>query len=58
MTDRPASLTPAPGGYADWLAELRARIVKNMRAFAEAWPNSAIVQQAVGHLLEAAHAVT
>ena len=26
MTDRPASLTPAPGGYADWLAELKARI--------------------------------
>ncbi|WP_367066373.1 PDDEXK nuclease domain-containing protein [Oryzisolibacter sp. LB2S] len=111
MTDRPASLTPAPGGYADWLAELKARIhgaqqraalavnrelvllywqigsdilerqqregwgakvierlahdlrtafpdmkgfsranLLYMRAFAQAWPDSAIVQQAVGHL--------
>ncbi len=25
-TQRPASLTPAPSGYADWLAELKARI--------------------------------
>ncbi|MGE4243719.1 PDDEXK nuclease domain-containing protein [Ramlibacter sp.] len=26
MTDRPTSLTPAPTGYADWLAELKSRI--------------------------------
>ena len=26
MTDRPVSLTPPPAGYADWLAELKARI--------------------------------
>lgn len=26
MTDRPASLTPPPAGYADWLAELKTRI--------------------------------
>lgn len=26
MTDRPVSLTPPPTGYADWLAELKARI--------------------------------
>lgn len=26
MTDGPVSLTAAPSGYADWLAELKARI--------------------------------
>lgn len=26
MTDRPASLTAPPAGYADWLAELKTRI--------------------------------
>ena len=26
MTDRPASLTPPPAGYADWLADLKTRI--------------------------------
>lgn len=26
MSDRPASLTPTPAGYADWLAELKTRI--------------------------------
>ena len=26
MTDQPISLTPAPAGYADWLAELKTRI--------------------------------
>ncbi len=26
MSDQPASLTPAPAGYADWLAELKTRI--------------------------------
>jgi predicted nuclease of restriction endonuclease-like (RecB) superfamily len=26
MTDRPASLTPPPAGYTDWLAELKTRI--------------------------------
>jgi predicted nuclease of restriction endonuclease-like (RecB) superfamily len=26
MTERPASLTPPPSGYADWLVELKARI--------------------------------
>jgi len=26
MTERPVSLTPAPNGYADWLAELKTRI--------------------------------
>ena len=111
MTDRPASLTPAPEGYADWLTELKTRIhsaqqraalavnrelvglywhigrdildrqsregwgakvidrlahdlrtafpdmkgfsranLMYMRAFAEAWPREAIVQQAVGRL--------
>jgi predicted nuclease of restriction endonuclease-like (RecB) superfamily len=111
MSDRPASLTPPPTGYADWLAELKTRIhgaqqraalavnrelvrlywqigrdilerqrregwgakvidrlahdlrtafpdmkgfsranLMYMRAFAEAWPETAIVQQAVGQL--------
>jgi predicted nuclease of restriction endonuclease-like (RecB) superfamily len=111
MTDRPASLTPPPAGYADWLAELKTRIhgaqqraalavnrelvllywqigrdilerqsregwgakvidrlahdlrtafpdmkgfsranLLYMRAFAQAWPDAAIVQQAVGRL--------
>lgn len=111
MSDRPASLTPPPIGYADWLAELKTRIhgaqqraalavnrelvrlywqigrdilerqrregrgakvidrlahdlrtafpdmkgfsranLMYMRAFAEAWPETAIVQQAVGRL--------
>ncbi len=111
MTEKPTSLTPAPQGYADWLAELRGRIhtaqqratlainrelvelywqigrdilarqaeqgwgakvierlahdlrtafpdmkgfsranLMYMRAFAEAWPDPAIVQQAVGQL--------
>ena len=26
MTDKPTSLTPAPRGYADWLADLKGRI--------------------------------
>ena len=26
MSDKPASLTPAPSGYADWLSELKTRI--------------------------------
>lgn len=26
MTEPPVSLTPAPAGYADWLAELKTRI--------------------------------
>lgn len=26
MSDRPASLTPPPEGYAEWLAELKRRI--------------------------------
>ena len=26
MSDRPASLTPPPEGYADWLADLKGRI--------------------------------
>ncbi len=26
MTDQPASLTPAPAGYADWLLDLKNRI--------------------------------
>ena len=26
MSDQPISLTPAPAGYADWLAELKTRI--------------------------------
>ncbi|MBK8510230.1 MAG: DUF1016 family protein [Candidatus Competibacteraceae bacterium] len=111
MTDRPASLTPPPAGYPDWLAELKTRIhtaqqraalavnrelvllywqigrdilerqaregwgakvidrlahdlrtafpdmkgfsranLMYMRAFAEAWPQAEIVQQAVGRL--------
>ena len=111
MSDSPASLTPPPDGYADWLADLKGRIhtaqqratlavnrelvllywhigrdiltrqaeqgwgakvierlaqdlrtafpemkgfsranLMYMRAFAEAWPNSEIVQQAVGQL--------
>lgn len=111
MTDRPTALTPPPGGYADWLAELKTRIhnaqqraalavnrelvllywqigsdilqrqqregwgakvierlahdlraafpdmkgfsranLLYMRAFAQAWPDRAIVQQAVGQL--------
>ena len=111
MSDRPVSLTPAPEGYADWLADLKSRIhtaqqratlavnrelvllywqigrdilarqaaqgwgakvierlahdlraafpemkgfsprnLKYMRAFAQAWPDAEIVQQAVGRL--------
>ena len=111
MRDQPASLTPPPEGYADWLADLKGRIhtaqqratlavnrelvalywhigrdiltrqaaqgwgakvierlahdlraafpemkgfsranLMYMRAFAEAWPDAAIVQQAVGQL--------
>jgi len=111
MIDQPASLTPVPDGYADWLADLKSRIhtaqqratlavnrelvllywqigrdilarqaeqgwgakvierlahdlrtafpemkgfsranLMYMRAFAEAWPDGEIVQQAVGHL--------
>ena len=111
MSDAPTSLTPAPDGYADWLADLKNRIgaaqqratlavnrelvllywqigrdilarqaeqgwgarvidrlahdlraafpdmkgfsprnLKYMRAFAEAWPEPAIVQQAVAQL--------
>lgn len=111
MTEHPASLTPPPAGYTDWLAELKTRIhtaqqraalavnhelvrlywhigrdildrqaregwgakvidrlahdlrtafpdmkgfsranLMYMRAFAEAWPDEAIVQQAVGQL--------
>lgn len=111
MSDKPASLMPAPEGYADWLAELKIRIhtaqqraalavnhelvllywqigqdilqrqseqgwgakvierlahdlrtafpnmkgfsranLMYMRAFAAAWPDAAIVQQAVGQL--------
>ena len=111
MTDLPIRLTPAPEGYADWLAELKGRIhtaqqratlavnrelvllywqigrdilarqeqqgwgakvierlahdlrtafpemkgfsranLMYMRAFAQAWPDAAIVQQAVGQL--------
>ena len=111
MTDPPASLTPAPEGYVDWLANLKGRIhaaqqratlavnrelvllywhigcdilarqaeqgwgtkvierlahdlrtafpemkgfsranLMYMRAFAQAWPNAEIVQQAVGRL--------
>lgn len=111
MSDSPASLTPPPDGYADWLADLKGRIhtaqqratlavnrelmllywhigrdiltrqaeqgwgakvierlaqdlrtafpemkgfsranLMYMRAFAEAWPDSEIVQQAVGQL--------
>lgn len=26
MSDKPASLTPIPPGYADWLADLKGRI--------------------------------
>lgn len=111
MTDKPASLIPAPQGYADWLADLKGRIhtaqqraalavnrelvglywqigrdilarqaeqgwgakvierlahdlrtafpemkgfsprnLKYMRAFAEAWPDGEIVQQAAAQL--------
>ena len=111
MSDRPVKLTPAPEGYADWLADLKTRIhaaqqraalevnrelvllywqigrdilarqaaqgwgakvierlsqdlraafpemkgfsranLMYMRAFAEAWPDGQIVQQAVGRL--------
>ena len=111
MNDIPASLTPPPEGYADWVADLKGRIhtaqqratlavnrelvllywqigrdilarqaaqgwgakvierlahdlreafpnmkgfsranLMYMRAFAEAWPDADIVQQAVGHL--------
>lgn len=111
MTQQPASLTPPPDGYADWLADLKTRIhsaqqratlavnreliflywqmgqdilsrqsvqgwgakvidrlaqdlraafpemkgfsranLMYMRAFAQAWPDAAIVQQAVGQL--------
>ena len=111
MTDLPIRLTPAPEGYADWLADLKGRIhsaqqratlavnrelvllywhigrdilarqaeqgwgakvierlahdlraafpemkgfsranLMYMRAFAQAWPDAAIVQQAVGQL--------
>ena len=111
MTDLPTRLTPAPEGYADWLADLKGRIhraqqratlavnrelvllywqigrdilarqaaqgwgakvierlahdlrasfpemkgfsranLMYMRAFAQAWPDAAIVQQAVGQL--------
>ncbi len=111
MSDRPASLTPPPQGYAEWLADLKSRIhsaqqratlavnrelvllywqigrdilarqqaqgwgakvierlahdlrtafpdmkgfsranLMYMRAFADAWPQEAIVQQLVGHL--------
>jgi len=56
-----ASLTTPPAGYTDWLAhDLRsnfpdmkgfsARNLKYMRAFADAWPDSTIVQQLVGLL--------
>jgi hypothetical protein len=49
---------PLPSDYAARLAELRIRNMKGfpranlmyMRAFPEAWPNEAIVQQAVGQL--------
>ena len=62
MSDKPASLTSTPQGYADWLADLKGRIHSAqqramravnrmyMRAFAEAWPEAEIVQQAVGQL--------
>lgn len=44
----PASLTPMPENYGNWLADLKNRI--QMRAFTEAWPDNSIVQQAVGQL--------
>jgi len=59
--DTPVALTIAPTGYADWLAhDLRTAFpdmkgfsranLMYMRAFAEAWPDTAIVQQPVGQL--------
>ena len=53
MNEKPARLIEPPTGYADWLSELKTRIhtiLKYMRAFAEAWPDAGIVQQAVGQL--------
>lgn len=45
MNDKPAKLTQAPEGYADWLTDL-----KYMRALVEAWPNSEFVQEVAAQL--------
>lgn len=53
MSDKPVKLTPRPEGYAGWLADVKGFSRTNlmyMRAFAAAWPDEQIVQQAVGQL--------
>jgi predicted nuclease of restriction endonuclease-like (RecB) superfamily len=50
MSGKPIALMQAPEGYIDWLADDLRLAFPDMSAFAQAWPDEKIVQQAVGQL--------